>query len=266
METKVETKTATGTDIIVSRDEAVLTVAFNRVAKKNAITVAMYQAMADGLAEAAADPAVRAILLRGDETVFCAGNDLADFMKNPPSGQDAPVFQFLRGIANARKPIVAAVAGAAVGIGTTMLLHCDLVYAGANARFSLPFAQLGLCPEAASSILLPQLAGYQRAAEKLLLGEAFDATEALAMGLVSRVLPVETLNAFALGQAKKLAALPPSSLRVTKALMKDANREAILTRIAEESVQFGKMLSAPEAREALTAFAEKRPADFSKFD
>jgi enoyl-CoA hydratase/carnithine racemase len=144
-------------------------------------------------------------------------------------------------------------------------LHCDLVYAGANARFSLPFAQLGLCPEAASSMLLPQLAGYARAAEKLLLGEAFDANEALAMGLVSRVLPAEEVNAFALAQAKKLAALPASSLRATKALMKDANRSAILTRMSEESTLFGKLLVAPEAREAFSAFMEKRAPNFAQF-
>ncbi len=157
-------------------------------------------------------------------------------------------------------------AGAAVGIGTTLLLHCDLVYAATNARFSLPFVQLGLCTEAASSLLLPQLAGYPRAAEKVLLGEPFDADEAREMGLVSRVLPVETLNEFALGQARKLAALPPASLRASKGFMKDANREAILRRIAEEAAQFARMLVAPEAREALSAFMEKRPADFSKFE
>ncbi|HTJ94508.1 MAG TPA: enoyl-CoA hydratase [Pararobbsia sp.] len=262
----METSVERNTDVVVSRDGGVLTIAFNRVAKKNAITVAMYQAMADGLAEAADDASIRAILIRGDEQVFSAGNDLADFMRNPPRGDDAPVFQFLKGIANARKPIVAAVAGAAVGIGTTMLLHCDLVYAGANARFSLPFAQLGLCPEAASSLLLPQLAGYQRAAEKLLLGESFDASEALAMGLVSRVLAADEVNAFALAQASKLAALPPASLRVTKGLMKDANRATILARMNEEGAQFGKMLVAPEAREAFAAFMEKRAPDFAQFD
>lgn len=262
----METRVENSTDVVVSRDGAVLTIAFNRVQKKNAITVAMYQAMADGLAEAADDASVRVVLIRGDEQIFSAGNDLADFMKNPPRGEDAPVFQFLKGIANARKPIVAAVAGAAVGIGTTMLLHCDLVYAGANARFSLPFAQLGLCPEAASSLLLPQLAGYQRAAEKLLLGEAFSADEALAMGLVSRVVPAAELNAFALAQAHKLAALPSTSLRTTKALMKDVNRPAVLARMSEESTQFGKMLVAPEAREAFAAFMEKRTPDFTQFD
>ncbi|CAM2140812.1 Enoyl-CoA hydratase [Pararobbsia alpina] len=262
MDTSVENQT----DIVVSREDGVLTIAFNRVAKKNAITVAMYQAMADGLAEAAADTSIRVVLIRGDAQIFSAGNDLADFARNPPRGDDPPVFQFLRGMAKASKPIVAAVSGAAVGIGTTMLLHCDLVYAGANARFSLPFTQLGLCPEAASSLLLPQLAGYQRAAEKLLLGEAFDANEALAMGLVSRVLPAEEVNAFALAQAKKLAALPSASLRVTKALMKDANRSAVLARMDEEGAQFGKMLGAPEAREAFAAFMEKRAPNFAQFN
>ena len=261
----METSVENNTDVVVTREGGVLTIAFNRVTKKNAITVAMYQAMADGLAQAEGDASIRAIVIQGDAQVFSAGNDLADFMKNPPRGEEAPVFQFLKGIANARKPIVAAVAGAAVGIGTTMLLHCDLVYAGANARFSLPFAQLGLCPEAASSMLLPQLAGYARAAEKLLLGEAFDANEALAMGLVSRVLPAEEVNAFALAQAKKLAALPATSLRGTKALMKDANRAAVLARMSEESTLFGKLLVAPEAREAFSAFMEKRAPNFAQF-
>ncbi|RKP58915.1 enoyl-CoA hydratase [Pararobbsia silviterrae] len=262
----METGVESNTDVVVRRDGAVLVIAFNRVQKKNAITVAMYQAMSDGLAEAAADASVRAVLIHGDAQVFSAGNDLADFMKNPASGENAPVFQFLRGIANARKPIVAAVAGVAVGIGTTLLLHCDLVYAGDNARFSLPFTQLGLCPEAASSLLLPQLTGYQRAAEKLLLGEAFDAAEALAMGLVSRVLPAGEVNAFALAQAKKLAALPSASLRATKSLMKDANRPAVLARMTEEGAQFAKMLVAPEAREAFAAFMEKRTPNFAQFD
>jgi enoyl-CoA hydratase/carnithine racemase len=262
----METNVESSADVLVGREGGVLTIAFNRVQKKNAITVAMYQAMADGLVEAAEDASVRAILIRGDESVFCAGNDLADFMKNPPRGEAAPVFQFLRNIADARKPIIAAVAGAAVGIGTTMLLHCDIVYAGDKARFSLPFAQLGLCPEAASSLLLPQLAGYQRAAEKLLLGEAFGADEALAMGLVSRVLPAAELNAFALEQARKLAALPSNSLRTTKAFMKDANRAAVQERMSEEGTQFGKMLVAPEAREAFSAFMEKRAPNFAQFD
>ncbi|MFX1735892.1 enoyl-CoA hydratase [Paraburkholderia sp. A1RI_3L] len=255
------------TDILTSQtDDGVLAITFNRPARKNAITAAMYQAMADALVAAQRDKAVRVVLFRGSEGTFCAGNDLEDFMKAPPAGEDAPVFQFLRAISTAEKPVVAAVAGAAVGIGTTLLLHCDLVYAADTAKFSLPFAQLGLCPEAASSLLLPRIAGYPLAAEKLLLGDAFDAQEALRMGFVNRVLPAGEVEAFALAQASKLAALPASSLRVTKALMKGAAQHEVHTRMTEEAVHFGKMLLAPEAREAFKAFFEKRKPDFRQFD
>ncbi|HLX00787.1 MAG TPA: enoyl-CoA hydratase, partial [Trinickia sp.] len=206
-------------DILIEHAEGVMTIAFNRPDKKNAITAAMYQTMADALTGAQDDPLVRAVLVRGSVGIFSAGNDLEDFMKQPPKGEDAPVFQFLRRISTMGKPVVASVAGAAIGIGTTLLLHCDLVYAADSAVFSLPFAQLGLCPEAASSLLLPRIAGYQLAAEKLMLGEAFDAKEAHRMGIVNRVLPAAEVEAFALAQAAKLAALPASSLRVTKSLM-----------------------------------------------
>jgi enoyl-CoA hydratase/carnithine racemase len=253
-------------DIRVERADGVLTIAFNRPDKKNAITAAMYQTMADALVEAQGDASVRAILIRGSVGIFSAGNDLEDFMKTPPMGEDAPVFQFLRAISSAEKPLVASVAGAAVGVGTTLLLHCDLVYASDNATFSLPFAQLGLCPEAASSLLLQRVAGYQSAAEKLLLGEAFDAKEAQRMGFVNRLLPAGDVDAFAQAQAAKLAALPASSLRVTKSLMKRAAQHDIQTQITEEAVHFGKMLLAPEAREAFKAFFEKRKPDFRQFD
>ncbi len=209
---------------------------------------------------------MRAILLRGSAGIFSAGNDLEDFLKAPPIGEHAPVFQFLRALNTAEKPLVAAVAGAAVGIGTTLLLHCDLVYAADTATFSLPFAQLGLCPEAASSLLLPRVAGYQSAAEKLLLGEAFDAKEAQRMGFVNRLLPAHEVDAFALQQAQKLAALPASSLRVTKALMKRASQHELQSQITDEGVHFAKMLLAPEAREAFKAFFEKRKPDFRQFD
>jgi enoyl-CoA hydratase/carnithine racemase len=253
-------------DIVVERSaDGVMTIALNRPEKKNAITAAMYQTMADAMAEAGEDAAVRAILIRGGEHVFSAGNDLEDFMKSPPSGEDAPVLQFLRRISCAEKPIVASVSGAAVGIGTTLLLHCDLVYAAETATFSLPFSQLGLCPEAASSLLLPRLAGYALAAEKLLLGEAFDAHEAHRMGIVNRLLPAGEVDAFAHAQAVKLSALPASSLRVTKMLMKRAQGQEIAERMKEEVVHFGKMLLAPEAREAMTAFFEKRKPDFRQF-
>ena len=251
--------------IDVTTEGGIATIAFARPDKKNAITAAMYAAMADGLAAAAADAAVRVVLLAGSDACFTAGNDLQDFLANPPAGDDSPVFRFLRGLAAFPKPIVAAPCGVAVGVGTTMLLHCDLVYAGDNARFSVPFAQLGLCPEAASSLLLPAIAGWQRAAEKLLLGEPFGADEAREMGIVNRVLPAAEAIGFARAQAAKLAALPPASLRETKRLMKRGLGDAIPAQMAAEGEVFGRMLRAPEAREAFTAFFEKRRPDFSSF-
>lgn len=252
-------------DIVTSKENGILTIEFNRLEKKNAITAAMYQTMADALKDAESDSAIRVILFTGKPQIFSAGNDLDDFMKNRPTGFDSPVFQFLWHISHASKPLVAAVAGAAVGIGTTLLIHCDLVYAADNARFSMPFTQLGLCPEAASSLILPQIAGYQRAAEKLLLGEAFSADEANAMGLVNKVLPEEELLAFAQAQAAKLAALPAASIRITKRLMKGGQTAAVEAQMKQEVEHFGAMLAAPEAAEAFTAFFEKRKPDFSKF-
>jgi len=253
-------------DILVERAEGVMTITFNRPEKKNAITSPMYRAMTDALAQAHDDASVRAILIRGGAAAFSAGNDLEDFMKSPPTDADAPVLQFLRSISTVDKPVVASVAGVAIGIGTTLLLHCDIVYAAESAVFSLPFAQLGLCPEAASSLLLPRLCGHQLAAEKLLLGEPFDADEAHRMGIVNRLLPAAELEAFAFGQATKLAALPASSLRVTKMLMKRAHAHEVSERMNDEVVHFGKMLLSPEAREAMTAFFQKRRPDFRQFD
>ena len=252
-------------DIELSKQDGILTIAFDREDKKNAITAAMYQQLADALKDAEHDTAVRVIMLTGKPKVFTAGNDLEDFLKHPPSDKDAPVFQFLWQISHASKPVVAAVAGVAVGIGTTMLLHCDLVYAADNARFSMPFTQLGLCPEAASSLLLPHIAGYQRAAEKLLLGEPFDAAEARDMGVVNRVMPVDELLPFARQQAARLAALPAASIRVTKQLMKKNRVTATEQQMSVEVEHFARMLAAPEAKEAFTAFLEKRKPDFSQF-
>ena len=246
--------------------DGILTLTFDRLDRKNAITAAMYQTLADALVAAETDPAIRVIVLAGHESVFTAGNDLEDFMKNPPKDESAPVHQFLRAISTASKPLIASVSGAAVGVGTTMLLHCDLVYASETAKLSMPFAQLGLCPEAASSLLLPQLAGYHRAADKLLFGEPFDANEARELGLVNRVLPAGELDAFVRTQARKLTLLPPASLRDTKRLMKEGATPQIAERMSVEGKQFGEMLRAPEAREAFTAFFEKRRPDFSKFN
>ena len=257
-------------DILTSIADGILTIEFNRPERKNALTAAMYQTVADAINEAETDSTIRAILLVGKPEIFTAGNDLPDFLQNskPVEGVPAearPVFQFMRALSGSTKPVVAAVSGAAVGIGTTMLMHCDLVYAADNAKFSLPFSQLGLCPEFASSLLLPKLAGYPRAAEKLLLGEAFLAQEALEMGLVSKVMPLEELRPFAERQAAKLVALPAASIRATKALMKRARTPAINDAMAAENALFAAMLLAPEATEAMTAFMEKRKPDFSKF-
>ena len=252
-------------DILTTSANAIVTIEFNRPAKKNAITAAMYQALADALKSAEADSAIRAIVFCGKPEIFTAGNDLEDFMKNPPHGDASPVFQFLHVISHAQKPIVAAVRGAAVGIGTTMLLHCDLVYAGASAKFSMPFTQLGLCPEAASSLLFPQMVGYHRAAEKLLLGESFGAEEAFSMGLVNRVLADDAVLDHAMKQAGKLAALPASSIRTTRKLMKGDATPAVEARMTTEGEAFRGMLSSPEAREAFDAFFAKRKPDFAQF-
>jgi enoyl-CoA hydratase/carnithine racemase len=252
-------------DVLISKANGILTITFNRPDKKNAITVAMYQTIADALKDAECDAGVRAILFTGKSEIFTAGNDLDDFLKNPPQSTKSPVYQFIQNLSHATKPVIAAVSGLAVGIGTTLLLHCDFVYAADNARFSMPFAKLGLCPEFASSLLLPQIAGYQRAAEKLMLGEAFSAQEACAMGFVNKVLPPAEVLAFAQAQAAKLVALPTSSLRATKRLMKGKQIAAVEAKIKEESVLFSEMLLSKEAKEAFTAFFEKRKPDFTKF-
>ncbi|WP_284213085.1 enoyl-CoA hydratase [Comamonas jiangduensis] len=254
-------------DILVHTEAGVRTITLNRVEKKNSITQAMYAAMAAALTSAVDDADVRVVVLQGDATVFSAGNDIGDFLArqggNDGLPQQSPVFQFLHALADFPKPLIAAVAGPAVGIGTTMLLHCDLVYAGDNAAFSMPFVNLGLCPEAASSLLLPRLMGYQRAAEALLLGEPFMAEAALEVGLVNRVVPPTEVNGVAQAQAAKLAAKPLSALVETKRLMKGGQREEIKAKMAEEGQSFGSMLTQPAAREAFTAFMEKRKPNFS---
>lgn len=252
------------TDILVHTEAGVCTITLNRVDKKNSITAAMYGTMADALAAAESDPAVRVVVFQGDATVFSAGNDIGDFLNQPPAGEGAPVFRFLRGIASFPKPVVAAVCGPAVGVGTTLLFHCDLVVAGDNAAFSMPFVNLGLCPEAASSLLVPQMMGYHRAAEALLLGEPFMAEAALEVGLVNRVVPPTEANAYAQTWAAKLAAKPLSSLLETKRLMKKGQAAQVQAVMAEEGASFGRMLREPAAREAFAAFMERRKPDFSR--
>lgn len=246
-------------------DEGVLTLRLTRGDKKNALTHAMYQGLNAAFAEAAGSCAVRVILLHGDDN-FCAGNDLGDFLKNPPSSADAPVFCFLNHLLNAEKPLVAAINGVAVGIGTTLALHCDLVFAGDNARFQLPFVNLGLVPEAASSYLLPQLIGHARAAELLLLGGAFDAKRALELGLINSLCPAETTVATALDAARRLAAQPAESVRLTKALMKAPHRARAEQAMADEAAHFLNQLNSAEAKRAFTAFFEKRNASTRSAD
>ena len=251
-------------DILTHIDAGVMTITFNRLDKKNSITSTMYAAMADAVAQAASDASVRVVLFQGHESIFSAGNDIGDFLNQPPSTKESPVFRFLRGIATFEKPLLAAVAGPAVGIGTTMLFHCDLVYAGDNAAFSMPFVNLGLCPEAASSLLAPRMFGYHRAAEALLMGDPFFAEAAQEVGLVNRVVPPTEVNGYAQAQARKLAGTPLSSLIETKRLMKGGYQQEVLAKMDEEGASFGRMLREPAAREAFGAFMEKRKPDFSK--
>jgi enoyl-CoA hydratase/carnithine racemase len=206
------------------------------------------------------------VLIHGHPDVFSSGNDLQDFVSSPPIGQDSPVARFIAAISTATKPIVAAVAGPAVGIGTTMLLHCDLVYAAENTRFQTPFVNLGLLPEAGSSLLLPAQIGYRRAAEFLMLGEPFSAATALQCGLVTELAAdgEAALNA-AKTAAGKLAAKPPAALRLTKKLMKQSGAQAVSRQIKDETDGFVEQLHSPEAAEAFKAFFEKRPPDFAQF-
>lgn len=262
-------RTMSTQDILVHTEAGVTTITLNRADKKNSLTEAMYATMADTLAAAAQDAAVRCVVFQGDMAIFSAGNDIGDFLRQSAGGVpqpdgERPVWRFLHLLAAFPKPLVAAVCGPAVGIGTTLLLHCDLVYAGDNAAFSLPFVNLGLCPEAASSLLLPQMLGYHRAAEALLLGEPFMAEAALEVGLVNRVVPPAECNALAQAQARKLAAKPLTALIETKRLMKAGQAAQVRERMDEEGLSFGRLMGGPAAKEAFSAFMEKRRPDFSK--
>ena len=239
-------------------------VRFDRIDKKNALTAEMYAQLGAALAAAEADTQVRAVLLHGTAECFTAGNDIGDFLKRPAGGVP-PAKALFDVLPHMKKPVVAAVGGPAVGIGSTLLLHCDLVYAAPSARFQLPFVPLGLVPEAASSLLLPMSAGYQRAAELLLLGQPFGVEKASAAGFVTEVVGEAELLERARAAARALAALPPESVRLTKALMKRPLAPGIAEQMAEELRLFSQRVASPEAREALSAFLEKRRPDFSRF-
>jgi len=248
--------------VSISKADGILSIRFSRPDKKNAITRAMYLAMAEALLSI--DGSVRAVLFSGEGDSFSAGNDLKDFLAAPPQDDNHPTLHFIRALPKVPVPMVAAVQGSAVGIGTTLLLHCDLVIAATNAVFALPFTKLGLVPEAGSSLLLPQVMGYQRAARLLLLGDSFSAQEAERYGLVSQLVEPDQLESATQKVIGKLRALPASSLRATKALMKSESGRT-LSRIDEELTVFKERLTSPELKEAATAFLEKRQPDFSKF-
>jgi len=246
--------------------DGVRTVTMNRPQVKNALSHEMYTAMADAIFSVADDPAIRVVLLTGAGDAFTSGNDVREFITAPPSlegDNEPPVLRFLQAILSTPKPLIAAVNGLAVGIGTTMLLHCDLVYAADNATFCTPFIDLGLVPEAASSLLLPQIVGFRRAYEMLMLGQWLDAAKAESCGLISRVFAADELLAASRKSALKLAAKPPNALRRTKALLRQ-NISDVPQRIAEEGRQFGQALASAEFKEAAQAFFEKRQPDFSR--
>ena len=246
-------------------NEGIFTLCINRPDKKNALNLAMYKGLAEGLNEADSDDAVRVIMIRGTADCFTSGNDLADFLNAPPTGPESPVMQFLAAVCTARKPLVAAVNGLAVGVGVTMLLHCDLVYVGKSSTFQMPFVNLGLCPEAGSTLLLPRIMGHQRAAELLLLGEVFNAEKAHNLGIVTEVYPDGDVVAIARSKALQLATQPAAAVRLAKDLLKRDYAPQLRETIAEEGKQFSERLKSPEAAEALQAFMQRRKPDFSKF-
>ncbi len=242
----------------------VATIEIARPEKKNAITGAMYRQMADALDAAKADPATRAVLITGQPGIFTSGNDIEDFMQRP-AGSESPAFVFMKALMGCDKPVIAAVTGAAIGIGTTMLLHCDFVYVSDEARLAMPFVSLGLVPEFGSSLIVPQLMGNVRAAEKLLLGDPFTGADAVDCGIANAVLPANEVVNHARRIAERFNALPPGAVRESKQLLRRGRSEAVVETIAAEGEIFGRRLRSPEAQEAFSAFFQKRRPDFSKF-
>jgi enoyl-CoA hydratase/carnithine racemase len=251
-------------EILTERLGSIFRVTLNRPAKKNAMTSSMYASFAAILNDAGKDDDVRVVLWDGAGESFSAGNDIEDFLKNPPGPGESPQAQLASALLNFDKPLIAAVKGVAIGGGTTLLTHCDFVYAGESARFQLPFINLGLVPEFGSSWSLPARSGYLRAAELILLGQPFDAQVAAEIGLVTRVVPDDKLLATATETASKLAAKPPGALQACKRLMKHSQREQIALAIKVENEEFASRVRSAEAREAFTAFVEKRKPDFNR--
>jgi enoyl-CoA hydratase/carnithine racemase len=250
-------------DIISEHSETVLRVQLNRPAVKNAMTSAMYATLAELFDNAAKDDGICVVLWHGAGDSFCAGNDIGDFIKHPPGAGESPQALLMKALIDFDKPIVAAVHGAAIGGGTTMLAHCDFVYAGESAKFQMPFVNLALVPEFGSSFTIPARAGYLRAAELILTGQSFDAKEAAGLGVVTRVVPDQELLATATDTARKLAQKPPTALRACKRLMKQSTREQLEQAVKLENEEFSARVRSVEAREAFSAFLEKRRPNFS---
>ena len=251
-------------DVLATQTGSVLEIQFNRPEKKNALTRAMYAAVVDAFQQADRDASIRAVLLTGAGDTFCSGNDIRDFQTRAATNEETHDSPFLTALSSLTKPMVAAVNGPAIGVGTTMLAHADIVVAARSATFRMPFTSLGLVPEAASSLLFPRLVGHQRASALLLLGDALDAETARDWGFVNQVVANEDLMTAARGVAARMAALPPAAMRMTKHLIKNG-RDDVPGRIAEEMVLFKQRLRSPEAAEAFQAFVEKRKPDFSQF-
>ncbi|WAT27619.1 enoyl-CoA hydratase-related protein [Pseudomonas sp. GXZC] len=244
--------------ILQHRERGLLTLQLNRPDKKNALTRVMYTQLAEALEQADADDAIRCVLIQGSSDCFTAGNDIGDFLEQPPSDLDSPPFYFMKSLLNCRKPVIAAVAGAAVGIGTTLLLHCDLVYISRDARLRMPFVNLGLCPEFGSSLILPRLLGHAKAAELLLLGEGFTGEQAAAWGIATEALGSgEAALAKAREMAERFETLAPGAVQVTKQLMKSVDREQLRQVIEEEGALFVQRLKSPEAIAALSGFINR---------
>ena len=245
--------------ILLQRERGLLTLQLNRPDKKNALTRAMYTQLAEALERADADATLNAVLIQGSHECFTAGNDIGDFLDQPPSNLDSPPFHFMQSLLNCRKPVVAAVAGPAIGIGTTLLLHCDLVYISRDARLRMPFVNLGLCPEFGSSLILPRLLGHAKAAQLLLLGEAFSGEQAAAWGIATEAL---SSGDAALAKAREVALrfehLALGAVQVTKQLMKSVDREQLRQVIEEEGALFTQRLRSQEAIAALSGFITRR--------
>jgi enoyl-CoA hydratase/carnithine racemase len=251
-------------DIVIERTDSILRVQFNRPTKRNAMTSAMYVALADIFNEAAKDENTRVVLWHGAGDSFCAGNDIQDFLNNPPGPGESPQAKLMEALVSFDKPIVVAVQGAAIGGGTTMLTHCDFVYAAESTKFQMPFINLALVPEFGSSCSVPARLGHVRAAELILLGTPFDAGRAAELGLVTRVVSDKDVLAIATETARKLAAKPAAALQASKRLMKRPFREQIKAAMKAENEEFSAQVRSEDAKEALTAFLEKRKPDFTK--